>query len=62
MIDRACSGRRDSSAASINAHTSSGVGTTGVVFGIGGGSAHWTESRQPHRHAWLNIDDRQAWI
>ena len=41
-----------------------GVGTTGVVFGIEGGSAHCAgfESRNPHRHACVNIDERQAWI
>ena len=63
-IARAYSGRRDCSAASISARTSSGVGTTGVVFGIDGGSAHCAgfESRQPHRQACVNIDERQAWI
>ncbi len=32
--------------------------------GIAGGSAHCAgfESRHPHRQAWVNIEDRQAWI
>ncbi|HSH60945.1 MAG TPA: hypothetical protein VK988_15165 [Acidimicrobiales bacterium] len=63
-IARAFSGRRDSSAASMSVFTSSGVGTTGAALGMDGGSAHWAglESRHPHRQAWVNIDDRQAWI
>ena len=63
-IARAISGRLPRSASSISARTSSGVGTTGSMFGIDGGSAHCAglESRQPHRHAWVNIDERQAWI
>ena len=61
---RAYSGRRERFAASTSLMTSSGLGTTGVVFGIDGGSAHCAGllSRQPHLHAWVNIDERQAWI
>jgi hypothetical protein len=35
-----------------------------LVLGFDGGSAHCAgfESRQPHRQAWVNIDERQAWI
>ena len=63
-IARAYSGRLDCSAAAISRRTSSGVGTTGATLGIDGGSAHCAGfvSRQPHRQAWVNIDERQAWI
>ncbi len=63
-IARAISGRLPRSASAISARTSSGVGTVGSLFGIDGGSAHCAgfDSRQPHRHAWVNIEERQAWI
>jgi hypothetical protein len=63
-IALACSGRLERSASAISARTSSGVGTTGTVSGIDGGSAHCAGllSRQPHLHACVNIDERQAWI
>ncbi len=61
---RAYSGRRDFFASSTSIRTCSGSGTTGVVLGMEGGSAHCAgfESRQPHRQAWVNIEERQAWI
>lgn len=61
---RATSGRLPRSASAINARTSSGVGTVGSLFGIDGGSAHCAgfDSRQPHRHAWVSIEERHAWI
>ena len=61
---RALSGLRDLCASSIRAITSAGSGTTGARLGMDGGSAHWAgfESRHPQRQAWVNIDERQAWI
>lgn len=63
-IARAFSGLRDRSASLMSAMTSVGSGTTGARLGIDGGSAHCAglESRQPQRHAWVNIDEQQAWI
>ena len=63
-IALAISGRLPRSASAINARTSSGVGTVGSLLGIEGGSAHCAgfDSRQPHRQACVNIDERQAWI
>ena len=61
---RAYSGRREAWAASIRATISAGVGTTGASLGMEGGSAHCAgfESRQPHRQAWVIIEETQAWI
>ena len=61
-IARAYSGRRDRVAASINAVTCPVVGITGTTFGRDGGSAHCAgfESRQPHLHACVNIDESVA--
>ena len=61
-IALAYSGRRDTSAASISALTAAVVGTVGRVLGIDGRSAHGAgfDSRQPHLHAVVNIDERQA--
>jgi len=63
-IARAFSGLRDAFASSMRAMTSAGSGTTGARLGIDGGSAHCAgfESRQPQRQAWVNIEERQAWI
>ncbi len=51
-------------ASSISARMSCGVGTSGAMFGIGGGSAHCAgfESLHLHRHAGVNIDERHAWV
>lgn len=63
-IARAYSGRLDSIAPANRAVTSAGDGTVGSMFGIAGGFAHCAgfESRHPHLHACVNIEDKQAWI